>query len=199
MEILTVTDSTYGENSYLLVDEGGVFIIDPGFNGHEIKELISGIKKPVREIFLTHGHYDHIHSLSQFPGITVRAHIDEKRLLEDPEQNLSAFTENNISVKNVSFYQGDANSIDGLEIFHTPGHTQGSVVLVSGKNIFSGDTLFEDSVGRTDLPSGDSAKLKQSLEIFRKFDIDSIVYPGHGKPFLLKDGFMNNFFLKRLK
>jgi glyoxylase-like metal-dependent hydrolase (beta-lactamase superfamily II) len=154
---------------------------------------------PVKDIYLTHVHYDHIYLLSQFPGITVKAHLDEKQLLEDHEKNLSALTENRVSVKNVSYFNGSNCSFDGLEISHTPGHTQGSVVIVSGKNIFSGDTLFEDSVGRTDLPSGDSAKLKQSLEIFKKFDIDSIVYLGHRKPFLLKDGFINNFFLKRLK
>lgn len=199
MEILTATDRNYGENSYLVIDDGYSFIIDPGFNVHELKELISGANEPVRAIFLTHGHYDHICSLAEFPGIPVRAHLDEKPLLEDPEMNLSVFTGEKISVKNVSFFQGDANSIDDLEIFHTPGHTRGSVVIVTGQNIFSGDTLFEDSVGRTDLPSGDAQKLKQSLEIFRKFDENSTVYPGHGKPFLLKDAFKRNFFLRKIK
>jgi glyoxylase-like metal-dependent hydrolase (beta-lactamase superfamily II) len=199
MEIFTTADADFGENSYLIRGSGKFFIIDPGFNSNELKKMLDGAGGKLSAIFLTHGHYDHIFSLSEFPAATVYAHIDEKELLEDPQLNLSAFTGKAISAKNFSFYRGAINSIENFRIYHTPGHTRGSVVMSAGKNIFSGDTLFEDSVGRTDTPCGDSLKLKESLKIFKSFETDSIIYPGHGKPFLLNDAMNNNYFLRNIK
>jgi glyoxylase-like metal-dependent hydrolase (beta-lactamase superfamily II) len=199
LEILSAADENFGENSYLLREYGNIYIIDPGFNSAELKRMISGFDGRVKAIFLTHGHYDHIASIADFPDIIIYAHSEEKKLLADPDLNLSSFTGEKIRATNVTFYSGDRNELEGFGIYHTPGHTQGSVVITRENCIFSGDTLFEDSVGRSDLPTGDGVKLKETLKIFKSFHPDSMVYPGHGMPFSLKEAFQYNFFLRNIK
>lgn len=199
MEIFSAADGRFGENGYIVHEKDAAYVIDPGFNGQAIKKYIIDNKLDVTAIFLTHGHYDHISSIVDFPGIITYAHKEEKELLADPDRNLSSFTGEQIRAVNVSFFSGESSEIEGFRIYHTPGHTQGSVIITRGNFIFSGDTLFEDSVGRCDLPSGDGIKLKETLKIFKTFHQDSTVYPGHGKPFALKKAFQYNYFLRNIK
>lgn len=199
MEIFSAFDSRFGENGYIAHENGVAYIIDPGFNGSVLKKYVDDNKLDVTAIFLTHGHYDHISSIADFPGVIIYAHSEEKQLLADPDLNLSSFTGKKIRAMNVTFFSGDRNEIEGFGIFHTPGHTRGSVVITRGNVVFSGDTLFEDSVGRSDLPTGDGVKLKETLKIFKTFHPDSMVYPGHGRPFLLQEAFQHNYFLRNIK
>jgi glyoxylase-like metal-dependent hydrolase (beta-lactamase superfamily II) len=199
MEIFSAADSQFGENGYIAHENGTAYIIDPGFNGQVIKKYVDDNELDVIAVFLTHGHYDHISSIVDFPGVIIYAHSEEKELLAEPDLNLSSFTGEQIRATNVTFFSGNTNEIGGFSIYHTPGHTQGSVIITRGNAIFSGDTLFEDSVGRSDFPTGDGIKLKETLKIFKTFNPDSMVYPGHGRPFLLKDAFQHNYFLKNIK
>ncbi len=197
MEVLTFISDDFQENTYFLIDNKNLIIIDPGVDFKLIKSEISKNKFIIKYILLTHGHYDHIISAAGLDAV-IYAHENEKILIEDAELNLSVYAINNkIILKNVNYYTGPKYELDNFEIFHTPGHTDGSVIIKSGNNLFTGDTLFFNTVGRTDLPTGDSLKLQESLEIFKKFSKNTICYPGHGAPpFLLGDAFKQNYFLK---
>ena len=197
MDIQTVTDREFGENSYIAADKGGLIVIDPGIDYYAINAAIKSTGLPIKYVFLTHGHYDHTFSVSNFDKTRVYAHSAEKPLLEDPSKNLSAFTGTPFSVEGINYYGGQKHIIDDIEITHTPGHTAGCVVIKIEDSLFCGDTLFYDTVGRTDLPSGDPKILQESLKLFDSFDKSLNVYPGHGAPFVLGDAYKINYFLKK--
>jgi glyoxylase-like metal-dependent hydrolase (beta-lactamase superfamily II) len=171
-------------------------VIDPGASILEMRSIIANLKSSVKYALLTHGHYDHIISALVL-GAPVYAHEAEKSMLEDPKINLSSHIRQNIILKNVNYFRGKTRKLDEFEIFHTPGHTAGSVIIKTGTNLFTGDTLFLDTVGRTDGPTGDAKQLKASLKIFDSFDKDLMCYPGHGEPFLLSEAYEANYFLKK--
>lgn len=197
MRIFTVTDSEFGENCYIIAKEKYLYVIDPGIDYDAIAQVINNAKLPVKSVFLTHGHYDHVFSIKNFGNIPVYAHEAEKKLLEDPALNLSEHIGTPFSIKGINYYGGDRNTIDGFEILSTPGHTAGCVVISIDGCLFSGDTLFYDTVGRTDLPTGDSKALQKSMKLFDSFDKNIKVYPGHGGSFILGDAYKTNYFLQR--
>src|ERR1035437_1994621 len=197
MEIATITDGEFGENCYVVADNGCLYVIDPGVDYDGIKAAIDKCQLPVKYVFLTHGHYDHTFSVKNFDKSIIYAHADEKGLLNDAAQNLSEFTGTPFSINGINYYSGGRYMIDGIEITHTPGQTAGCVVIKMGNSLFSGDTLFYDTVGRTDLPSGDPKILQKSLKLFDSFDKSLNVYPGHGAPFVLGDAYKINYFLKK--
>ncbi|MBP7792390.1 MAG: MBL fold metallo-hydrolase [Candidatus Goldbacteria bacterium] len=197
MEIIHFTTEDFGENTYFLINNGELVIIDPGINAELLKSEISKRNLKIKYVLLTHGHYDHILS-APYLNAVLCAHEDEKILIEDAELNLSVYATNKkIILKNVKYFSGENYEIENFEIFHTPGHTAGSVIIKTGNNLFTGDTLFYDTVGRTDLPTGDAVKLRESLKIFKNFDKKTVCYPGHGNSFLLSDAFRYNYFLSR--
>ncbi len=197
MDIQTVTDREFGENSYIVSGDGALYVIDPGIDYDAVNDAVKRTGLPVKYVFLTHGHYDHTFSVRNFKGTQVYAHSAEKPLLEDASKNLSAFTGKPFSIEGINYYDGQNHTIDDIEITHTPGHTAGCVVIRIKDSLFSGDTLFYDTVGRTDLPGGDPEALKRSLLLFDKFDKNLKVYPGHGAPFILGDAYKINFYLRR--
>ena len=197
MEIITVTDGQMAENCYILAEGGKCVVIDPGLDFDAIKSKISNLKFQVKYILLTHGHYDHIHSLRFFTGIKVYAHAAEKRMLEDPSVNMSMYTGEPFSARNVEYYPGASHEMDGFRFIHAPGHTAGSVLISKGGVMFTGDTLFYDTIGRTDTPTGDPDMMKETLKIFNGVKTDTIIYPGHGDPFTLAESLKVNFFLRR--
>lgn len=196
MRILTLVSSDFEENTYLLVEGGNAVVIDPGASPLEIQSFLAGQKAKIRYILLTHGHYDHILAAQQL-NCPVYAHEAEKKMLEDPNTNLSArIIKPALSLKNVNYYKGSAYKMDTFEIFHTPGHSAGSVVIKEGNDLFTGDTLFFDTVGRTDVPTGSAKTLKESLKVFDNLDKGLVCYPGHGEPFKLSEAYKSNYFLK---
>lgn len=196
MEILTFVSDDFQENTYFIIDNNEVVIIDPGIDAIKIKSEISKRNLKIKYTLLTHGHYDHILSAAALDSV-IYAHEDEKIILEDPEINLSLYiSSKKLILKNVKYFTGSKFELDNFEIFHTPGHTSGSVIIKIYNNLFTGDTLFLDTVGRTDLPSGDMNKLLNSLKIFHRFDKNIICYPGHGNFFMLSDALKYNYFLQ---
>jgi len=195
MQVVTLTSDGFQENTYILILDKEIIIIDPGVEKDKIKSELLKYNKKLKYILLTHGHYDHILSANFFNTL-IYAHEDEKLLIEDEEMNLSILLMNKkLILKNVKYYSGGKFEIDNFEVYHTPGHTSGSVIIKYGNNLFTGDTLFLNTVGRSDLPTGNSKILQKSLQIFKCFDKRTICYPGHGNPFKLEDAFKYNYFL----
>jgi len=150
-------------------------------------------------IINTHGHFDHIGACDDFK-VDVYIHEDDRDSLTNPEKNLSAFFGIPFSLKAYIKTLKDRDSIVlagiNFEVIHTPGHTPGGICLKTDKMIFSGDTLFAGSVGRTDFPGASHDRLLTSIK--GKLLIlpeDMAIYPGHGPATTLKREKNENPFL----
>ena len=152
----------------------------------EVKDFIRSQNLEVAFIALTHAHFDHIGGLESY-SLPFYLHEEDVALLGDPQVNGSVFFASSIVVErepriykeNVPLYFDSYP----IEIIHTPGHTPGSVSLKLGKWLFSGDTLFSDSIGRTDIPLASQDLIIKSIkEKLLVLPLDTIVYPGHGDP-----------------
>ena len=170
---------------------GEGFIVDASFHPGEIIERIKADNTDLKGILLTHSHYDHIMSVNEIKEefkVPVYAGLDEKELLEDDRLNLSYKAgRTNIEISADNYVNdGDEINLCGLTInaIHTPGHTKGGICwYIPEENLlFSGDTLFYRTHGRTDLPTGDSAAIRDSLlnKLF-KLPPETKVFPGHGE------------------
>lgn len=167
-------------NCYILADEKtkAAAIIDPGENVPEIKELVKKDKLDVRAIFLTHGHYDHVGGVAalrkRYKDIPVYLHPEDagKDTELMPTKALEPVT---------LWRDGDVVMVGELpvEVLHTPGHSAGSVTLRCQDVLFTGDTLFTQSVGRTDFPGGSQEALMASLKRLGELEGDYQVLPGH--------------------
>ena len=189
MIIEKFTDHLFGENTYLIADkntrEGAV--IDPG---GDIKDLMKYVKDnfiEVKYIILTHGHGDHIGCVPELKKATnacIIAHSDEKEILLDKKKNLSYRMHCGPTEFEADEYVNEGDSVNlgdlKLKFIHTPGHTKGGMCIKVGNHMFTGDTLFAGSMGRTDLYSGDNKQMQKSLSRLKNYEDDIIVYPGHG-------------------
>ncbi len=183
-------------NCYFVYDADTMegFIIDPAKNGLYEKLSQNGIS--IKGILLTHGHFDHImgvHEMSRETGAKLYALRAEDELCRDPALNESESIGRPYTVEpDVLLDDGDTIEIAGINVrvYATPGHTIGSCCyyIESKKWLFSGDTLFEGSIGRSDLPTGDDATILRSVKkIVNEFDPDVTVYPGHGNSTTIAD------------
>jgi len=186
-------------NAYIIYDENilDAVIIDPG---DEAKRLIQYIDKKflkVKAIILTHYHYDHIgavEALKKKYQCPIYAHKKDVQGLKDPEVNYSKDSQQkSISIDtDITLSHGDDIRVGDsiLEVIHTPGHTPGGICLkVRDDNlIFTGDTVFSDDLGRTDLEGGSETMLKKSIiNKVAKWSDDIIIYPGHGQSSLMSE------------
>ena len=179
----------YGVNCYIIGDENTKkgAIIDPGENGEGILNLVKENGLEIEYIILTHSHGDHIGALEYLRknfNCKVVAHIDEKELLNDADKNLTAIMGMPEVAIDADVYvkEGDELRLGDLNLkfYHTPGHTSGCMCVLVNDALFTGDTLFAGSIGRTDLYSGDYSIILKSLEKLGCLDESLAVYPGHG-------------------
>ena len=176
-------------NCYIVKDEesGDAFVVDPGSYTKRLEAVLSEMKiENLRYILLTHGHFDHIEGVKKLKenyGGEIVIHSEEADCLHDKKKSLASkffFIQNSVNADKL-LSDGDRLPFgDGeIEVIHTPGHTRGSVCYLMSDMMFSGDTLFRNTVGRTDFPGGSFEELKSSLEKLSLLETDYKVYPGH--------------------
>ena len=165
------------------------FIVDPGDTAGRILAFIEKNGLHVTHILLTHSHFDHIMALADVQkatGAKVCIHELEASCVETPDHaETKSLRMPNLYIKpskvDITLKDGDKLTLCGEEftVLHTPGHTRGSVCYDNGTVLFSGDTLFEDDCGRTDLPGGSAEDMAASLRRLYALEGDRTVYPGH--------------------
>ncbi len=179
MKIKCLQVGQIGTNCYLLEDEstGSAAIVDPGGEARWILEQVRTDGVQVSCILLTHAHFDHTGGVMELraalPGVPVYLHPDDAALLGRSEMPAIGET--------VPYGEGDTVAVGSLtvEVFHTPGHTPGGVTLRVGGVLFTGDTLFQGSMGRTDLTGGSYEQIMASLGRLGRLAGDYQVLPGH--------------------
>lgn len=192
MEIKTLNVGWNGTNCYIIYDigSGEASVIDPGGEAERIIAFLNEKKLKVKNIFLTHGHFDHIlgvQQLKEATGARLVVHEADAVCLRDTHAALynSLMPEPfRVAKPDILLKGGERTLVNGVEMLfvHTPGHSPGSMCLFMSNVLFSGDTLFADTIGRSDFPTSDPAALAESLRNLYALNRDFVVYPGHGEP-----------------
>ncbi len=187
MKVRTLSVGQLGTNCYVVSDDTTAVVIDPGDEASRILAAIGD--NTLAAVLLTHAHFDHmgaLYDLVERTGAPVYCHADEAVAMTDGVRNLSALF--GIPLRTVSTFstlkEGDSVTFGDMTftVLHTPGHTKGSCCYLSGNTLFSGDTLFCESVGRTDFPGGDVHAMRASLRRLLAMDGNMDVLPGHDCP-----------------
>ena len=179
LKIHTLPLGDYQTNTYILLEEGAsdCVIVDAGYNPRTILEVLEKLGLTARAILLTHGHFDHVGAVR-----TLAAELECPVYIHEAELALPPMITAGPLYYTHTYGEGDKLNLAGLEltVLHTPGHTPGSVCLLCQDHMFSGDTLFQGSCGRTDLPGGDWETIQTSLRRLAKLEGEYAVHPGHG-------------------
>ena len=191
MRITNLPSGALQANTYLAVDEktNEGFIVDPGGYNKVLTKEVRDNDVNIKYIILTHGHSDHICGVNEhkaeFPDAKIVAYKDEEAMLENPNLNQSPGFGVPYSTKaDILVSDGDELKVGDvtLKFIHTPGHTEGGMCIYvkEAKALFSGDTLFRQSIGRTDFPGGSYKEIMDSIrkKLFLLPD-DTNVFPGH--------------------
>lgn len=198
MEVKCLPLGLYQTNCYLLIKDDHVIIIDPAKKEDRIIEAIKD--RHVDAILLTHGHFDHIGAVDKLAAYykcpIYLDEDDEKLVLNCPYNSYEGYSGKIISKTNRYSYPylnvGDFK----FEIIKASGHTDGSVLLICEDLMFAGDVIFKESIGRTDLYSGNDSKMRQTLKLIKTLNPNLIIYPGHGESTILKNELLYNYFLR---
>lgn len=192
-------------NCYVLAsgERTSAIIIDPGAQARKIKQVLDRHKLKPAFIINTHGHFDHIGSNDNF-GVPVYVHREDYDSLRDSQLNLSGLFALPYEVKSEIRTLEDNQMIElgdlQLQVLHIPGHTPGGIALrllePEDRIVFTGDTLFCQGIGRSDMSGGDEALLIKSIkEKLLTLPDDTVVYPGHGPSSTIGEERRNNPFL----
>ena len=188
LKVHTLPLGAYQTNTYIVHDSeaSSCALIDPGYEAGTILDTVSGLGLTVDAVLLTHGHFDHVGAVEEIVTKTgCKLWCSESDWSQFPNPVTAYFYPiANCDFCEVSFCEeGEVIHAGGLtfRVMTTPGHTHGSVCYLCEKAMFSGDTLFAGSCGRTDLPGGSGKFLRLSLERLAELEENYWVYPGHGE------------------
>lgn len=194
------------ENCYILYGEDkNAFIVDPGGSSDLIIETIEKNKLNLKFILITHGHVDHVGAVARLKEkYNVHVYMSEidKDFLESPEKMRSSSFGLETTPASVEHTVKEGDEIPFgkyfIKVIETPGHTLGSVCYLYNNVLFSGDTLFNGSIGRTDFPESDQEKMQQSLKKLKSLDDKIYVLCGHGPETQIGNEKLNNPFMRNL-
>ena len=176
----TLTLGAYQTNCYILhqEDSSSCGVIDPGYTPEVILDFLAGKGLKLEAILLTHGHFDHVGAVRDLAAETgCKVYLNPDDLSMPPRMTAGPLYYTD------TYSDGDTLSPAGIpfQVLSTPGHTPGSVCLIAENYLFSGDTLFAGSRGRTDLPGGSTRAILESLRRLAALPQDYSVHPGHGE------------------
>lgn len=188
MKLFCIRTGELAVNTYFLVNERtkGAIVIDAGEDFELIKSRAKEKGITIKAELLTHGHFDHAGSAKKLQDSGVKifiSQIDAIKLLNDDNLSKDFGKEFDRCSADYRFKDGDTLVIEGITVkaVLTPGHTDGSATFIIDDMMFTGDTLFFESVGRTDFPTGNGKELVKSVKKLFAFDGDYKVYTGHGE------------------
>jgi glyoxylase-like metal-dependent hydrolase (beta-lactamase superfamily II) len=192
MKVYTYTPKKYfGSNTYILISGSHGAVIDPSVSFAEASTLIKGLEVSIDYIILTHAHFDHMLKIDDWCDNTaaeVLVGVSESVALRNSIMNCYS-----LFMGMDTGYFGQYRVVSGgdvirlgeesIKVIDTPGHSIGSISLVTDIGVFVGDVAFEGGgVGRTDLPGGDEEVLSMSIAKLKKLSPDTVIYSGHGNP-----------------
>lgn len=175
MEINRLIVGPLFTNCYILKSGNETAVIDPGGDPEKIQTMLRQIEGELKYIILTHYHFDHIFSVNDIRKgkVKILIHENEKKFINFP---VDGFLKNDDKI---------ALGQEELKVISTPGHSKGGICLLGDNFILTGDTLFADGYGRTDLDGGSEEDMKRSLELLCKIISPGMnVYPGHGEVYV---------------
>lgn len=193
-------------NTYVLSKGDDCIVIDPSLNFKD-KALEIIDKYNVKAVFLTHAHIDHIDGIQWFKEYPIYITKEEYNYIHNNSYNLYSFFQNskifNLNDYNFNLlYEGDKIPLldSDIEVIITPGHTLGGACYRYKDMLFTGDTLFKESIGRTDFPGGDESSILRSVKrIIEEYPDNTILYPGHDEKTTIRDERKNNLYYKEAK
>lgn len=195
-----------GTNCYVVWDENNVCaVVDCGGDAYKVRDFIQEKNLKPSHMLLTHGHGDHIGGVQSFlefyPDVQVVMAQEDIEMISDRQKSMAdpCNCEQSVFVPNIIVDEGDIVKVGDMEfkVLKTPGHTDGGVTYIKGNMMFTGDTLFQGSMGRTDLYGGNDDKMKASLKRLGSIDGYYIVLPGHGTASNLEDERRANPFVRQ--
>ena len=187
MEIKTLELGLIRVNCYLIKTEKTALVIDPGFCSCEIEDFLLENRDKERLILLTHAHFDHIgwaEELRNRTGVKIAIGENDNADLSNTRRNMSDRFHAKLTPFSADILLKDEQVLNigdiKIEVIYTPGHTIGGVSYKIGDNLFSGDTLFYESIGRTDFYDGDYETILNSIKRLFLLEDETVVYSGHG-------------------
>jgi hydroxyacylglutathione hydrolase len=211
MIIETLTVNPFAENTYILIQDGKALIVDPGFfyqaEMDQLHRLLQTHQAKPVAIVLTHAHIDHIIGIplvqKVWPHLPIYRHIDEKYNWDQLATTAARYGVKVSAIPDTCIDLEPGSNIDihgfEMEIRHVPGHAPGHLVfyLAQDNALIAGDTLFQGSIGRTDLHQGDFDLLDRSIkQQIYTLPSETIVYPGHGAPTSVADEMYTNPYVR---
>lgn len=202
MKLYHLSSGPLRVNSYFLVNEENneCFVIDSGENYKLIKQTEEKFGFKIKAILLTHAHFDHAGNVKKLQNDGAKIYVskvDADKLLNEDNLSIDFGRKFEYCTADVTFVDGDELTVCGInvKVIATPGHTDGSVCFLIDNMLFTGDTLFLESVGRTDFKSGNRQDLINSVKKLYALNGDYIVYPGHEDFTTLEHERKNNMFI----